>query len=70
MNIPNTWAPLVISAVKDALHYNQQLLKSETVRERADYEEHVVHLSQFFEYLKEEYKKVEEQAGIPLDRLL
>ena len=70
MDLPNTWAPFLISAVKDALTYHEQLLRSETLRDREDYEEHVVQLSQFFEYLKDEYRKVEDQIGISLDSLL
>ena len=70
MEIPNLWAPLLVSAVRDAVLYQEQLLNSETLRERADYEEHLAQLSQFLEYVKAEYKKVESQAGIPLDKLL
>ena len=70
MEISDTWAPLLVSAVRDAVLYQEQLLKSETLRDRADYEEHLVHLTQFFEYIKAEYKRVEVQAGIPLEKLL
>jgi hypothetical protein len=70
MEISDTWAPLLVSAVRDAVLYQEQLLKSETLRDRADYEEHLVHLTQFFEYIKAEYKRVEAQAGIPLEKLL
>ncbi len=70
MEIPNLWAPLLVSAVRDAVLYQEQLLNSETLRERADYEEHLAQLSQFLEYVKAEYKKVESEAGIPLDKLL
>lgn len=70
MEIPNAWASLLVSAVRDAVLYQEQLLKSETLRNRADYEEHQLQLTQFFEYIKEEYKYVEAEAGIPLERLL
>jgi hypothetical protein len=70
MEIPNTWASLLVSAVRDAVLYQERLLKSETLRDRADYEEHLVQLSQFLEYVKAEYKKVGGEAGIPLDKLL
>ena len=70
MEIPNTWAPLLVSAVRDAVLYQERLLESETLRDRADYEEHMVQLSQFLEYVKAEYKKVEGEAGIPLGKLL
>ena len=70
MEIPNTWAPLLVSAVRDAVLYQEGLLRSETLRDRADYEEHLVHLSQFLEFIKAEYLKVEDEAGIPLKKLL
>lgn len=70
MDIPNVWASLLVSAVRDAVLYQEQLLTSETLQNRADYEEHHLQLTQFFEYLKEEYKLVEAEAGIPLDKLL
>jgi len=70
MEIPNAWASLLVSAVRDAVLFQEQLLKSETLRNRADYEEHHLQLTQFFEFVKEEYKLVEDEAGIPLDRLL
>ncbi len=70
MEIPNGWASLLVSAVRDAVLYQEQLLKSETLRNRADYEEHHLQLTQFFEFVKEEYKAVEVEAGIPLERLL
>ena len=64
MEISNTWAPLLISALKDAVAYHELLLRSETLRNREDYEEHLLQLTQFFEYLKAEYKKIEHEAGI------
>ena len=70
MQIPNTWAPLLVSAVRDAVLYQEQLLKSETLRNKADHEEHHLQLTQFFEYIKDEYKNIEEAAGIPLNDLL
>lgn len=70
MEIPNVWASLLVSAVRDAVLYQDQLLQSETLRNRADYEEHHLQLTQFFEFIKDEYKTIEDEAGIPLDRLL
>mgnify|MGYP006921585700 CR=1 FL=1 len=70
VKISSTWAPLVVSAVRDAILYQENLLKSETIRNKADYQEHIVQLSELLEYLKEEYKPIEDEAGIPLDKLL
>ena len=69
MEIQNHMAPMLISAVRDGLLYQQQLLKSEMLRNRADYEEHVLQLSQFLEFLKEEYRLVENEAGVPLEKI-
>ena len=71
MEIPDTWASLLVSALKDAVTYNKQLLTSETLRSRSDYEEHLVVLTELFEYVKDEYKdKIESKGGLPLERLL
>ncbi|GAA6168011.1 hypothetical protein [Sessilibacter corallicola] len=70
MEIPNHMASMLISAVRDGLLYQDQLQKIETLRNREDYEEYILQLSQFLEFLKEEYKVIEEEAGIPLEKLL
>ena len=70
MEIPNVWAPLLVSAVRDAVLYQEGLLKSETLRDRSDYEEHHLQLTQFLEFIKEEYKDVEGEVGVSLDKLL
>ena len=70
MEIPNVWASLLVSAVRDAVLFQEQLLKSETLRNRGDYEAHYLQLTQFFEFIKEEYKATEEEVGIPLEKLL
>lgn len=70
MNIPKPYVPLMLSAVRDAVLYNEQLLTSETLRDRDDYEEHLMHLSQFLEFLKEEYKANEGEYGLKLEQLI
>ncbi len=70
MEISEAWAPLLVSTIRDAVLYNERLHKSETLRNRADYEEHMAHLTQLLEFVKEEYKAIEDKAGIPLERLL
>ncbi len=70
MEVPNTWTPLLVSAIRDAVLYQEHLLQSETLRDRADYEEHLVQLSQFLEYIKTEYKRIEVDVGVPLEKLL
>ncbi len=70
ITIPNPYAALLISAVRDAVIYQEGLLRSETIRDRSDHEEHYVYLTQFFEFLKKEYKSQEEEIGFPLEKLL
>lgn len=40
MEIPNVWAPLLVSAIRDAVLYQERLLTSEILHNRADYEEY------------------------------
>jgi hypothetical protein len=69
MEISNTLMPLLISAVRDAVLYQEGLLRSETIHDKSDYEEYHLELTQFLEYLKEEYRKVEKEIGLPLDEI-
>ena len=70
MEIPNVLAPLLVSAVRDAVLYQEGLLNSETIRDKTDYEEHHLQLTQFLEFIKDEYKNIEAEAGIPLNKIL
>ena len=70
MHIPDTWASLLVSALRDAMLFNEQLLTSETLRDRSDYEEHLVQISLLFEFVKEEYGRLDPKGRIPLDRLI
>lgn len=70
MEIPNTWAPLLLSAVRDAARYTEGMMRSETVTDKADYEEHHVELTQLLAYLKAEYQKIEKEVGIPMKDFL
>lgn len=70
MEIPDTWAPLVVSAIRDAVLYQEGLLRSETIRDKTDYEEHHLHLTELLEFVKGEYKKIEVEVGLPLDKIL
>ena len=70
MQIPDGWASMLVSAVRDAVLYQEQLLTSETLCHREDYEEHLMHLSQFFEFIKEEYERLDPAGRIPLQKLL
>ena len=67
MEIPDGWASMLVSAVRNAVLYQEQRLTSQTLRNR---EEHLMHLSQFFEFVKGEYAKLDQAGRIPLDDLL
>jgi hypothetical protein len=70
IEISNAAAPLLIQALKDAVRYNEQLLTSETLSNRSDYEEYMVDISQFYAEMKAEYKRREKEIGIPLEDLI
>jgi len=70
MEIPDGWASMLVSAVRDAVFYQEQLLTSQTLRNREDHEEHLMHLSQFLEFVNEQYAKLDRADRIPFDKLL
>jgi hypothetical protein len=70
MKVSNIYAPLLISAVRDAILYQEGFLKSETIKDKTDYEEHIMQLSQLLELLKEDYKGIEQEIGLPLEKIL
>ena len=70
IQIPDHMAPMLLQAVRDAVTYHEQLLTSETLRDRSDYEEYYVLLTQFFSEMKAEYKKHEAEIGIPLSQVI
>ena len=70
IEISNAAAALLIQALKDAVRYNEQLLQSQTLSNRADYEEYLLEVSQFFAEMKAQYKKIEGEVGVTLEELL
>jgi hypothetical protein len=70
IEISNAAAPLLIQALKDAVRYNEQLLTSETLSNRSDYEEYMVDISQFYAEMKAQYKRQEHEIGVPLADLV
>jgi len=66
MKFSGTLAPLAVCAVRDAVLYHERLLQSETLRNRADYEEYAVDLSVFLDEITHRYKKIEASLGLPL----
>jgi len=70
IEISNAAAPLLVQALRDAVRYNEHLLTSQTLRDRADYEQYFTDLTQLFSEIKADYKRIEAQAGIALEDLL
>ncbi len=70
MQIPDAWASLLVSALRDAMLFNEQLPTRETLRDRSDDAEHLVQLSLLFEFVKEEYGRLDPRGRIPLDKLV
>lgn len=70
IEISNAAAPLLIQALKDSVRYNEQLLQSQTLSNRADYEEYFLEIGQFFAEMKAQYKKIEGEVGVTLEGLL
>jgi hypothetical protein len=70
IEVPDPWTGLLISALRDAIAHNHGLLRSETLKDRAEYEEHLLHLEQFFEYVKDEYRRQDKPGRLPLSEIL
>ncbi len=69
IEISNAAAPLLVQALRDSVRYNEQLLNSETLKNRSEYEEFFVEVSQLYSEIKSQYKKIENDVGIPLSEL-
>ena len=70
IEISNATAPLLVQALRDAVRYNEELLKSQTLRNRSEYEEYLVEVSQLYAEIKSQYRKIEQEVGITLEELL
>ncbi len=70
MHISNNMAPVIIQAIQDAIKFNQSLLNSETLKNIEEHEEYLMTLGNLLMHAQDEYKKVENEAGIPLSQLI
>ena len=70
IEISNATAPLLVQALRDAVRYNEELLKSQTLRNRSEYEEYLVEVSHLYAEIKSQYRKIEQEVGITLEELL
>ena len=70
IEISNAAAPLLVQALRDSVRYNEELLKSETLRDRSDYEEYLVEISQLYAEVKSQYKRLESEIGLSLEDIV
>lgn len=61
LNISKPHLALLVSAVEDAIKYNVAFLNSETIKDKSDYEEHLLCLENFRAWLEGEYVKLQKE---------
>lgn len=59
LDISKSHLALMVSALNDAIKYNEGLLNSQTIKDVSDYEEHLLGLENFQGWLEREYKRIE-----------
>ena len=72
LEISEQYLMLLTSALNDAIKYNEKFLHSETVRDVADYEEHLLCLENCQAWLEDEYKRIaaENVQLLPYDKVV
>lgn len=61
LNISKPHLALLVSAVEDAIKYNAAFLNSETIKDKSDYEEHLLCLENFRAWLEGEYRRLQKE---------
>ncbi len=63
---------LMVSALNDAITYNEKFLSSETIKDVSDYEEHLLCLENCQGWLEEEYNKMASENSnlMPYEKLV
>lgn len=63
---------LLVSALNDAITYNEKFLNSETIADASDYEEHLICLENCQGWLEDEYTKIatENHSLLPYNKLV
>lgn len=59
LDISKPHLALLVSAVNEAIKYNEGFLRSETLKDVSDYEEHLLSLENFQRWLETEYRKLQ-----------
>ncbi|MCP4492639.1 MAG: hypothetical protein GY820_35825 [Gammaproteobacteria bacterium] len=60
LNISKQHLILLVSALNDAIKYNEGFLRSETIKDISDYEDHLLCLENCQGWLEDEYKRLRE----------
>ena len=72
LEISEQYLMLIVSALNDAIKYNEKFLSSETIKDISDYEEHLLSLESCQGWLEDEYKKIaaSNKNLLPYDKLV
>jgi len=70
IEISNAAEPLLVQTLRDSVRYNEELIKSETLRDRSDYEEYPLEVRQLYTEVKAQCKRIETEIGLNLDDLV
>jgi len=61
LDISKAHLALLVSAVNDAVRYNEGLLSREALKDASDHEEHLLSMENFQQWLEAEYRKLQSQ---------
>jgi hypothetical protein len=56
---PHLW--LLVSALRDAIRFNERFLESEVIKDISDYEDYMVCLENFAAWVEQEYRRLEKE---------
>ena len=72
LDVSEQYLMLLVSALNDAITYNEKFLSSETIKVVSDYEELLLCLENCQGWIEEEYNKIAAQNNnlLPYDRLV
>ena len=58
IDVSRSHLAVLVSAINDAIKYNEALLRSQTSKDVSDYEEHLLSLENLGEWMEGEYRKL------------
>jgi hypothetical protein len=72
LDISKSHLSLLVSAINDAIKYNEAFLHSETIRDVSDYEEHLLCLENLQGWIEDLYRNLEKENPdlISYDRIV